>query len=85
MKETRNIFLGCIDVGAALGGEGCCSSCHWDDDDGYDSMVEYYPPHKNRYGDRDHIMLTVCCKAQKPETVGEWARVVNAYRNRMKE
>lgn len=81
------MILGCGDfIKTGIVKEGCCESCHQDDEVGY-PICEYYPEAPNKNGKESKISLNVCCRTAKQlpediETRAVFAKVLRAARPR---
>ena len=70
----------------------CCSSCHEDAQEGYDDLMDVYPPNKDGsenmdYGGHARIRAFVCCAVYRdigdePLTRSDWARKARERRRK---
>lgn len=49
-------WLGCNDFAEIEGKPDCCTSCHWEDDDGYSRLCESYRDHLS-----PSLSAMICC------------------------
>lgn len=64
------VWLSCVDLPVLNPDQGCCASCHTDDEFGYDSMHEYEFLH-----DGVTWVARACCGRREP-TPEEWLEIV---------
>lgn len=64
------VWLSCLDLPLKDVKDGCCGSCHTDDEFGYDSMTEYEFEHEGVTW-----IARGCCGRREP-TPEEWLEIV---------
>jgi len=82
------MIINCQVVEAMGEWKGCCSSCHYDDDDDLIPLPEVYPPDKTNRTNTDKTIAIVCCAVSqviRGWTRDDWARAVWTKRRMMRE